>query len=72
MSFQVSVLANNISSDQGEFCIVPNIETTDQNDFGIHFDSPKEIFVTNSEARNTIKNEVCPTKVLVAKRSSMP
>ena len=33
---EFSVLANNNSSDQGEFCTVPNIGTTDQNDLGIN------------------------------------
>ena len=64
---ELSVLANNISSDQGEFCTVPNIGTTDQNDLGIQSNSPKASFVTNSEPRHNIKREVCPTKVLAGK-----
>ena len=64
---ELSVLANNISSDQGEFCTVPNIETTDQNDLGIQSNSPKASFVTNSEPRHNINREACPTKVLVGK-----
>ena len=41
VAHELSVLANNISSDQGEFCKVPNIGTTDQNDLGIQSNSPK-------------------------------
>ena len=48
---ELSVLANNMSSDQGEFCTVPNIGTTDQNDLGILSNLPKASFVTNSEPR---------------------
>ena len=62
---ELSVLANNISSDQGEFCTVPNIETTNQNDLGIQSNSPKASSVTNSKLRHNINREVCPTKVLV-------
>ena len=68
---ELSVLANNISSDQGEFCTMPNIETTEQNDLGIQSNSPKASFVTNSEPSHNINREVCPTKVLEGKRSSM-
>ena len=65
---EFSVLANNISSDQGEFCIVPNIRTTDQNDLSIQSNSPRASFVTNSEPRHTINREVCPTMVLAGKK----
>ena len=64
---ELSVLANNISSDQGEFCTVPNIGTTDQNDLGIQSNSPKASFVINSESRHDINKEACPAKVLVGK-----
>ena len=55
---ELSVLANNISSDQGEFCTVPNIRTTDQNDLGIQSNLPKASFVTNSEPRHNINMDV--------------
>ena len=64
MVHELSVLANNISSDEGEFCTVPNIETTDQNGLGIQSNSPKASFVTNLESRHNINREACPTKVL--------
>ena len=64
---ELSVFANNISSDQGEFCTVPNIRTTDQNDLGIQSNSPKASSVTNSELRHNINREACPTKVLTGK-----
>ena len=64
---ELSVLTNNISSDQGEFCTVSNIGTTDQNDLGIQSNSPKASSVTNSEPRHNINREVCPTKVLAGK-----
>ena len=54
---ELSVLANNISSDQGEFYTVPNIGTTDQNDLGILSNLPKAIFVTNSEPRHNISRD---------------
>ena len=65
---ELSVLANNISSDQGEFCTVPNIGTTDQNDLGIQSNLPKASFVTNSEPRHNIDREACPTKVLEGRK----
>ena len=55
---ELSVLANNISNDQGQFCAVPNIGTTNQNDLGIQSNSPKASFVTNSEPRHNINREV--------------
>ena len=64
---ELSVLAKNISIDQGEFCTVPNIEIADQNDLGIQSNSPKESSITNLETRHTINREVCPTKVLRGK-----
>ena len=64
---ELSVLANNISSDQREFYTMPNIGTTDQNDLGIQSNSPKAIFVTNSKSRHNINREACPTKVLTGK-----
>ena len=64
---ELSVLANNISSDQGEFCTVPNIGTTDQNDLGIQSMLPKASSVTNLEPRHDINMEVCPTKVITRK-----
>ena len=64
---ELSVLTNNISSDQGEFCTVPNIGTTNQNDLSIQSNSEKASFVTNSEPRHNINREACPTKVLVGK-----
>ena len=64
---ELSVLANNISSDQGDFCIVPNIGTN-QNYLGIQSNSTKESFVTNSKPRHNINREVCPTKVLAGKK----
>ena len=65
---ELSVSANNISSDQEEFCTVPNIETTDQNDLGIQSNPPKASSVTNSEPRHNINREVCPTKFLAGKK----
>ena len=65
---ELSVLANNISSDQGVFCTVPNIGTTNQNDLGIQSNSPKASFVTNSEPRHNVNREACPKKVLVGKK----
>ena len=59
---ELSVLDNNISSDQGELSIVPNIGTTDQNYLGIQSNLPKASFVTNSEPRHNINREACPTK----------
>ena len=47
---------------------MPNIGTTNQNDLGIQSNSPKAIFVTNSEPRHNINREVCPTKVLARKK----
>ena len=47
---------------------MPNIGTTNQNDFGIQFNSPKISSVTNSELRHNINREVCPTKVLVGEK----
>ena len=67
---ELSVLANNISSDQGEFCTVPNIGTTDQNNLDLQSNLPKASFVTNSEPRHSMNREVCPTKVLVVKGPS--
>ena len=66
---ELSVLANNISSDQGEFCTMPNIETTDQNDLGIQSNSPKASFVTNLEPGHNINKEAFPIKVLAGKGS---
>ena len=65
---ELSVLSNNISHNKGEFCIVPNIGTTDQNYLGILSNLPKEIFFTNSEPRHNINREACPTKFLVGKK----
>ena len=65
---ELSVLANHISSDQGEFCTVPNIRTTNQNDLGIQSNSPKASSVTNSESRHNINREGCPTKVLAGEK----
>ena len=46
---------------------MPNIETIDQNDLGIQSNLPKASSVTNSEPRQSINREVCPTKVLAGK-----
>ena len=53
---------------RGEFCIVPNIKTTDQNDLAIQSNSPKASFVTNSELRHDINREACPTKFLAREK----
>ena len=55
---ELSVLTNNISSDQGEFCTVPNIGITSKNDLGIQSNSPKASSVTNLEPRHNINREV--------------
>ena len=65
---ELSVLASNISSDQGEFCTVPNIRETNQNDLGILSNLPKASFLTNSEPRHNVNREACPTKVLAGKK----
>ena len=67
---ELSILANIISSDQGEFCTLPNIGTTDENDLGIKNNLPKESFVTNSKLRHNMNREFCPTKVLAGKGPS--
>ena len=68
---ELSVLANNISSDQGEFCTVPNIGKTNQNDLGIQSNSPKASSVTNSEPRQYEQGGLS-NKGSSEERSSMP
>ena len=69
---ELSVLANNISSDQGQFCTVPNIGTTDQNDLGILSNLSKASFVTNSEPRHNRDGRLVQLKFQQGERSSMP